>query len=92
VDGLLFDESGRKRTTQWAVKRLPGILGSIEVQAAELDRLGFLLGNDRLATGDNSDDYALRSAATNHVNKFEPEVRTKWTKSQTCSPRKRHSE
>lgn len=80
VDGLFFDENGRVRTTQWAVERVPGVLGPIKDQSSELDTLIFLLGKERLGTGDYSEDYALWSCAGRLAGKFEPAARPKWWK------------
>jgi Abortive infection C-terminus len=80
VDGLFFDENGRVRTTQWAVEHVPGVLGPIQDQSAELDTLIFLLGKERLGTGDYSEDYALWSSVGRLAGKFEPAARPKWSK------------
>ena len=80
VDGLFFDDNGNVRTTRWAVELVPGVLGPIEGQAAELDRLIDLLGSERLRTGDYSEDYALWSSVSRLAGKFESAARPKWSK------------
>jgi len=80
VAGLLFDENGKARTTQWAMEFIPGILGPVEDQSAELDRLVFLLGNGHLGTGDYSSDYELWSTVGRLGEKLEPAARPNWSK------------
>jgi hypothetical protein len=80
VDGLFFEENGKVRTSRWAVELVPGVLGTAENQAAELDRLIALLGSERLGTGDYSEDYALWSSVSRLAGKFESTARPKWSK------------
>ena len=80
VDGLFFDQNGKVRTSRWAVELVPGLLGSTDDQATELDRLLALLGSERIGTGDDSEDYALSSTASQLTQKFESAARAKWSK------------
>jgi hypothetical protein len=80
VDGLFFDDSGKVRTSRWAVELVPGILGPAEDQAAELERLVALLGSEHIGIGDDSEDYTLWSSAKQITGKFEPAARPKWSK------------
>jgi hypothetical protein len=79
VDGLLFDENGNARPTRWAIERLPGLLGPIEDQAAELNRLCRLLGNEHFNTGDYQTDYELWSVAKGLSERFELSARPHWS-------------
>lgn len=79
VDGLLFDENGNARTTRWAIERVPGLLAPIKDQAAELERLCLLLGNEHLGTGDYPTDYELWSFVNGLGDRFELSARPKWS-------------
>lgn len=79
VDGLLFDENGNARPTRWAIERMPGLLGPIENQAAELDRLHLLLGNEHFQTGDYPTDRELWSFAKGLSERFEQSARSQWS-------------
>lgn len=78
VDGLLFDENGRVRTTGWALETIPGLLGPTEDLRAELDRLLSLLSKDRPVPGDYSEDYARWTTAKRLGESFDPPARLKW--------------
>lgn len=80
VDGLFFDENGKARTAAWAVTLVPPILQPTDNPAGEVERMLFLLGNERLRHGDSDDDYTLWRTAESLTAKFVAEARPSWRK------------
>jgi hypothetical protein len=70
VYGLLFDDAGRARTNEWALTKIPAVLGPVGDQAGELTELMKFLETERFTTGDWGEDHRLHSIAASLTGRF----------------------